>query len=138
MTTGQSPPLPPSILDAKLTDPQRQMARGGSGPPGGPTGQELYESVNTATSFDGGRATSWIRGLGYNTYVDGFLTPNDDVPDVAHHGGGLTAARSAHPGGVQVLLCDGSARFVSEGVKRDVWRAAFSRNGGETIDATEF
>ena len=131
-----------SRLDTdELADAQRQMARGGSGaagPPGGPTGQELFDSIPSATSFDGGRATSWIRGLGYNTYVDGFLTPNNDAPDVGHHGGGLTGARSAHPGGVNVLMCDGSTQFVSESVQERVWRALFSRNGGEVIDGGEF
>ena len=118
---------------SELADPQRQMARGGSGPPGGPTGQELFDGIPSATSFDGGRATSWIRGLGYNTYVDGFLTPNHALPDAAHHGGGLVGARSAHSGGVNVLLCDGSARFVGDTVERDTWRALFSRNGGEIV-----
>ncbi len=125
----------------ELADAQRQMARGGSGnagSPGDPTGQELFDSIPSSTSFVGNRATSWIRGLGYNTYVDGFLTPNNDAPDVGHHGGGLTGARSFHSGGVQVLLCDGSTQFVSQGVKQDVWRALFSRNGGEVIDGDAF
>ena len=124
-----------------LLDPQRQMARGGAGAegrPGGPTGEELFASIPSSTSYDGGRATTWIRGLGYNTYVDAQLRPNDPLPDVAHHGSGLTAARSAHPGGVNVVLCDGSARFVGETIEEDTWRALFSRNGGEVIDGSEF
>ena len=40
-------------------------------------------------------------------------------------------ARSYHEGGVQVSLCDGSGRFVSENISLDVWRALGSRNGGE-------
>lgn len=42
-------------------------------------------------------------------------------------------ARSEHTGGVQVLLSDGSGRFVSENVSNDIWRALGSRSGGETI-----
>ncbi|QDT15031.1 DUF1559 domain-containing protein [Alienimonas californiensis] len=119
----------------ELLDAQRQMARPSiGGAPGGPTGEALYAAAGSATSFDGGRAVSWIRGLGYNVYVDGYLTPNNDVPDVAHHGSGLIGARSAHPGSVNVLLLDGSARGVSEGVRQETWRALFSRNGGEVID----
>lgn len=43
------------------------------------------------------------------------------------------AARSRHTGGVQVGLCDGSVRFVSESIAQDVWRAALSGRGGEPI-----
>lgn len=41
------------------------------------------------------------------------------------------AARSWHPGGVHVLLCDGSVRFVSEQVDALVWRAVGTIAGGE-------
>lgn len=41
------------------------------------------------------------------------------------------AARSRHPGGVVVSMCDGSVRFVSETVSEDVWQAALSGRGGE-------
>jgi prepilin-type N-terminal cleavage/methylation domain-containing protein/prepilin-type processing-associated H-X9-DG protein len=42
---------------------------------------------------------------------------------------------SAHPGGVNVLLGDGSVRFVKETVALPVWRALGSRAGGEVISA---
>ena len=42
---------------------------------------------------------------------------------------------SAHPGGVNVLLGDGSVRFVKETVGLPVWRALGSRAGGEVISA---
>jgi prepilin-type processing-associated H-X9-DG protein len=44
------------------------------------------------------------------------------------------AARSRHPGGVNVALCDGSVHFVSETVDRETWRALGSRNGREVLD----
>jgi prepilin-type processing-associated H-X9-DG protein len=40
---------------------------------------------------------------------------------------------SMHPGGVHMLLCDGSARFVSENVNLQTWRAIGTRAGGETV-----
>ena len=43
-------------------------------------------------------------------------------------------SRSYHAGLVQVALCDGSVRSVSDSVERDVWRAVGSRNGGEVIE----
>ncbi len=41
------------------------------------------------------------------------------------------AARSRHPGGVNVSMCDGSVRFVSETVAQSTWEALLSGKGGE-------
>jgi prepilin-type processing-associated H-X9-DG protein len=43
------------------------------------------------------------------------------------------AARSEHPGGVNVAMCDGSVRFVSENVNLEIWRALGTRAGGEVL-----
>ncbi|MEW4456238.1 DUF1559 domain-containing protein [Bremerella sp. JC817] len=43
------------------------------------------------------------------------------------------AARSLHPGGVQTLMADGSVHFIAETIALDVWRAAGSMNGKETL-----
>ncbi len=42
-------------------------------------------------------------------------------------------ARSKHPGGVNLLLFDGSVRFVSETIDRTIWQAAASMSGGEAV-----
>ena len=44
----------------------------------------------------------------------------------------LMGARSLHPNGVNASMCDGSVRFVSDGVDPNAWAAAGSRSGGET------
>jgi prepilin-type N-terminal cleavage/methylation domain-containing protein/prepilin-type processing-associated H-X9-DG protein len=46
----------------------------------------------------------------------------------------VTPASSYHTGGVSVLMCDGSVRFVENGVNPDAWTAAGSRAGGEPIN----
>jgi len=43
-------------------------------------------------------------------------------------------ATSRHPGGVNVVMCDGSVQFVSSSVDMCVWRAMGTRNGGETCN----
>ncbi|AWM37235.1 putative major pilin subunit [Gemmata obscuriglobus] len=42
-------------------------------------------------------------------------------------------ARSRHTGGINVALCDGSVRFVSNSIDLPTWRAAGSSQGGETL-----
>ena len=41
------------------------------------------------------------------------------------------ASRSRHPGGVSVVLCDGSVQFVPDGIALTVWQAVSSINRGE-------
>jgi prepilin-type N-terminal cleavage/methylation domain-containing protein len=54
------------------------------------------------------------------------------IPDVpSEHA--IMSARSRHPGGVDVLIGDGSVRFVKETVDVSTWRALGTRNGGEAL-----
>jgi prepilin-type N-terminal cleavage/methylation domain-containing protein/prepilin-type processing-associated H-X9-DG protein len=44
-----------------------------------------------------------------------------------------TTAFSRHPGGVQMALCDGSVRFVSQTINLATWRALGTRAGKEVV-----
>ncbi len=44
---------------------------------------------------------------------------------------GFKAARSFHPGGVNILLADGAVRFVTNGIDPITWSALSTRAGGE-------
>jgi len=65
-------------------------------------------------------------------------SPNGRIPDCLTSGAvtapGMSTARSWHPGGVNVLMGDGSVRFASDGTSQQVWRALGSRNGSELVD----
>jgi len=50
----------------------------------------------------------------------------------------IMTARSSHPGGVQLLLCDGSVRFVTESVDLTTWVALCTPAGWEVISADSF
>jgi prepilin-type N-terminal cleavage/methylation domain-containing protein/prepilin-type processing-associated H-X9-DG protein len=52
-------------------------------------------------------------------------------PDGTSH---MAASRSRHPGGVQVGMADGSARFVPETIDLAVWQAMGSIKGGEVVE----
>jgi prepilin-type N-terminal cleavage/methylation domain-containing protein/prepilin-type processing-associated H-X9-DG protein len=45
----------------------------------------------------------------------------------------MTTANSAHAGGVNLLLCDGSVHFVTPSINLATWRALGTRNGGEGV-----
>jgi prepilin-type N-terminal cleavage/methylation domain-containing protein/prepilin-type processing-associated H-X9-DG protein len=51
---------------------------------------------------------------------------------------GLMPASSRHPGGVNLLMIDGTVRFASQNVDLDVWWAVGSIAGSETISNTAF
>jgi prepilin-type processing-associated H-X9-DG protein len=48
-------------------------------------------------------------------------------------GNTLDAANSMHTGGVQLLMADGSVRFVSTNIGYVVWLAIGTRNGNEAV-----
>jgi prepilin-type processing-associated H-X9-DG protein len=61
-------------------------------------------------------------------------TKPDDIPVNA-----LTAAvGSKHPGGFNVLMADGSVRFVRMSINPAILQALATRNGGEVISAASF
>ncbi|MCE9567241.1 MAG: DUF1559 domain-containing protein [Planctomycetes bacterium] len=74
-------------------------------------------------------------------------TPNTSVPDsmvfytastdplmpASPSGNAQNAARSRHTGGVNAVLGDASVRFCRNGLPQNVWQAAGTMNGGETL-----
>ena len=50
----------------------------------------------------------------------------------------LLAPSSMHPGGVNMLFCDGTVRFISDGIEYNIFRAIGTRNGGEVISNNAF
>ncbi|MHC2068802.1 DUF1559 domain-containing protein [Bremerella sp. T1] len=118
-----------SVSTTVLTDPQRQTKRVSGGAPGSKTGEDL--DAASASGYTGVRAGSWIRTTGYHITINGFYTPNSRSPDVSHHGHIVSSSRSNHPGGTQIVLADGAVNFVPETINLAVWRALFTRGGGE-------
>jgi len=47
-------------------------------------------------------------------------------------------SRSRHPGGVNVLFCDGSVRFIKDSIALTVWQALSTMNGGEVISSDQY
>lgn len=86
----------------------------------------------TEGSCCSGSAWFWSHRL-YTWYTH-TQAPNGRVPDCLAGITGMTTARSGHPGGVVVLMGDGSVRFARESVNQAVWRSLGTRNGGELVE----
>jgi prepilin-type N-terminal cleavage/methylation domain-containing protein/prepilin-type processing-associated H-X9-DG protein len=61
------------------------------------------------------------------------VSDNPPCASVSVQGSTSLAARSRHSGGVNVVMCDGAARFVADTIDPAIWRALSTMNGGETI-----
>ena len=96
------------------------------------------------------RGFSW---WGDASQFTAYLTPNSNLPDRIYTAvycvnepihnlpcavataanPTMFASRSRHVGGVQVVLCDGSSRFVSENIDLNTWRSLSTTKGREVV-----
>jgi len=112
-------------MASQRSDPRQYASFGGQG--------AIDDTIcETCSRWAGNRGGSWIWGREFNTSFSTYYLPNYEGWDCARSGAGWFAAKSLHPGGLNVLLCDGSVRFVDENVDHMVWRAASTRDNGET------
>lgn len=104
-----------------------------SGAPGlsGIVNPDVASLAASCTSWNGNRGFGWIVGKPQASTFSAYLAPNSPVPNMASMGIGFYAARSSHPGGVNVTLGDGSVRFVSDTMKLETWQALGTCSGGE-------
>jgi prepilin-type processing-associated H-X9-DG protein len=101
-----------------------------------------YTPTSVPATLCSQRANTWLEGAPFRTLYNHVVTPNPDHADCGLQGdiwlGGIFAARSQHPGGVHLLLADGSVRFVSNTVALDVWRALGTRNRQERLSGGSY
>jgi prepilin-type processing-associated H-X9-DG protein len=89
-------------------------------------------------------ASGEIRCVSYNHYYPPNGPKYDCVANLSAPGPqqytavGFKAARSNHPGGVNLLLADGSVRFIANGIGPDAWKALSTRAGGERTGDFDF
>ncbi|MCI0380172.1 MAG: DUF1559 domain-containing protein [Gemmataceae bacterium] len=63
-----------------------------------------------------------------------FSEPLSNLPCTLGPNPGILASRSRHSGGVQIVLGDGSARYISQSISIITWRAMSSARGGEVFN----
>ena len=76
--------------------------------------------------------SNWIQGNQDVMYGHASL-PNEQLCAFPQNSTQTMPASSAHTGGVNVLLCDGSVRSVTNSVSVATWRAMGTRNGGDIL-----
>jgi len=117
------------------SDTRRAFAQDANGAPdpagcAAPTGWELDKGVG------------WWEGGMRSTLYNHYYTPNARPYDCMGPQNPLRpvwkAARSLHPGGANVLFCDGHVQFLKDSVNPMAWRALSTRNGGEVVSADAF
>jgi len=85
---------------------------------------------NLANQFPLFMGSPWIDGQHTYLHVD---VPNSRSCGFFVSLRAVMPPSSHHPGGVNLLLCDGSTRFVAETVDLATWRGVGTRDGGETL-----
>ncbi|MDB5349835.1 MAG: hypothetical protein JWN86_1082 [Planctomycetota bacterium] len=84
---------------------------------------------------------AWWDGDYRSGLYNHYLTPNSKIFDCwlssPPHDPAIKAARSNHPGGVNVLFCDGHVSFIKDGISPRAWRAISTRMGNEIVSANE-
>jgi prepilin-type processing-associated H-X9-DG protein len=109
------------------------------------TSTDFPNDAECATAPGGWRldkGVGWYDGDYRNTLYNHYLTPNSKQNDCmgkkVRHNPAWRAARSTHPGGVNVLFVDGHSQFVKDSVNPTTWRALATRHGGEIISGESF
>jgi prepilin-type N-terminal cleavage/methylation domain-containing protein/prepilin-type processing-associated H-X9-DG protein len=93
----------------------------------------------TATPLTSKQSYSWVMGEMCCTTYNHVAPPNTRTCAGTPFPGNMAnmamqvPPSSAHTNGVNLLLCDGSVRFVTNGVNLLTWRALGTRNGGEVV-----
>lgn len=103
------------------------------------SGHAEWEDGNTSQA---GFTTAWTPNKVTSGTFGGTTVRDADLIAIREENGGPTfaavTARSFHPGGVNVLFGDGSARFVKDTVNGATWRALGTVNGGEVVSADAY
>ena len=105
----------------------------------------------TASTLNAEKGCMWAMGEQGYSLMNFIQTPNDTQYQFGHctilsegaNGGADDSAfirpDSYHPGGVNILFCDGSVRFAKSTVNRTgVWWALATRAGGEVVSADQY
>jgi prepilin-type processing-associated H-X9-DG protein len=86
------------------------------------------------------RGEEYYRAIPPTAFYSHTITPNSLYFDCSNSAFSCShiAARSNHPGGVDVGFCDGSVRFIKNTVNPVTWSALGTIGGGEVVSADAY
>jgi prepilin-type N-terminal cleavage/methylation domain-containing protein/prepilin-type processing-associated H-X9-DG protein len=111
-----------------------------------PLTEDACNAVKTSWNVNDPPGFAWVNGEYRSALYNHYWGPNAEEFDCIasritfpfeeiYSAWGWRAARSYHPGGVNVLLADGSVHFVPDGVNGVIWKEISTRAGGESSGA---
>ncbi len=99
-------------------------------------------SRTPTSSLDGEDSSGqrWFVGYASCTRYNHVLTPNMSSCSISDNTGRESeyAASSRHSGGVNVLFCDGSVKFIKSTVATGPWWSIGSRSNGDIVSADQY
>jgi prepilin-type processing-associated H-X9-DG protein len=99
---------------------------------------------NRTGTVNAGRGNFWFHGTEAQTMFNTVVTPNSKTypwgfcSDTSIGGAEIITANSNHPGGVNILMGDGSVRFVKDSINQATWWALGTRANGEVISSDSY
>jgi prepilin-type processing-associated H-X9-DG protein len=109
--------------------------------------QACTTAIQSRTGLSNCRGIFWEVGSLGMTMFNTIVPPNSgqyNWGDCRYTGGGypndatFSNANSLHPGGVNVLMADGSCRFIKNSINMYTWWALGTRANGEVISADSY
>jgi prepilin-type N-terminal cleavage/methylation domain-containing protein/prepilin-type processing-associated H-X9-DG protein len=101
-------------------------------------------NVMTAPPLTSRQGMSWVMGEMCCTLYNHVAPPNSTTCAAPNFPGNMAnmamqvPPSSFHPGGANVMMGDGSVRFIKNSVNVQTWQAIGTRNGGETVSADSY
>jgi prepilin-type N-terminal cleavage/methylation domain-containing protein/prepilin-type processing-associated H-X9-DG protein len=107
--------------------------------------QACDQAWQSGQNIDRQRGRDWAHGCVGQTMFNTIITPNSkqhqwlvcsNVGSTAL--GVFSNAASYHPGGVNTLMADGSARFIKDSIAQNIWWGLGTRGSGEVISSDSY
>jgi prepilin-type processing-associated H-X9-DG protein len=101
-------------------------------------------NVLTAPPLTSREAMSWVMGEMCCTLYNHVAPPNSNSCAAPNFPGNMAnmamqvPPSSKHPGGANLMMGDGSVRFIRNSVNLQTWRGLGTRNGGEVISSDSY